>query len=105
MRTYDPEVIQKFADRLYARSAGVVFVSTALGALIGLVGGPFVLQSLPPNLALSLPEWVVPVVLAILGFLQGLERSFLLKLQAQTALCQVQIENNTRQVRKASNLG
>ena len=39
---------------------------------------------------------VTPSLFGILGALQGFERSSLLKLQAQTALCQLQIERNTR---------
>ena len=103
MSTYDPEIIQKFADRLYARSVGVIFVSAALGVLIGLVAGPFIQQALPPKLALALPEWATAVVLGVLGFLQGMERAFLLKLQAQSALCQLQIEKNTRPAKGAAN--
>ncbi|HTI71839.1 MAG TPA: hypothetical protein VMF06_17820 [Candidatus Limnocylindria bacterium] len=93
--SYDPEVIQRFADRLYARSAGVILVSTLLGGIIGFVVDPFIQQALPGNLSVNVPQWVSGLVFAVLGFLQGTERAFLLKLQAQTALCQMQIEQNT----------
>jgi len=96
MAEYNPEIIRTFARRLYARAALSTVVSTVLGLLIGLVTTPFILQSLPTELALRCPDWVIPVALGLIGFGQGLERGFLLRLQAQTALCQLQIELNTR---------
>jgi hypothetical protein len=96
MTTYDPEVIQRSADRLYARAALSAVVSTALGMLIGLVAAPFILQSLPSALALRCPEWLPPAVLGLIGLGQGLERGTQLRLQAQIALCQMRIERNTR---------
>ena len=96
MTTYDPTVIQRFADRLYARAALSLVVSTILGVLIGLVTAPVILQSLPPALSLRCPEWVPVVLLGLLGLGQGFERGAQMKLQAQTALCQLQIERNTR---------
>lgn len=96
MAQYDPEIIQRFADRLYARTVSVIVVSTLLGGFIGLVIDPFAQQVLPNWIADRLPTATIPVMLALAGFVQGLERSFVLKMQAQTALCQVQIEKNTR---------
>ena len=96
MTTYAPEVIQSSVDRLYARAALSAVVSTALGILIGLVAAPFILQSLPAVLAVRCPEWIPAVVLGVIGLGQGLERGVQLRLQAQTALCQLQIERNTR---------
>lgn len=99
MAEYDPEIIRTFARRLYRRASLGVGVSTALGILIGLVATPFVIQSLPLSLAVRCPDWVVVVVLGLIGLGQGLERSFLLRLQAQQALCQLEIERNTRGLR------
>jgi hypothetical protein len=96
MAEYNPIVIETFARRLYGRAALGVVVSTALGVLIGLVATPFLIQSLPLSLAVRCPDWVPVLVLGLLGLGQGLERGFLLKLQAQQALCQLQIERNTR---------
>jgi hypothetical protein len=93
---YDPEVVQRFADRLYARTVSTIVISTLLGSFIGIVVDPFAQQALPQWLSDHLPPWSIPVVLGIAGLIQGLERSFLLKIQAQTALCQMQIELNTR---------
>jgi len=96
MAHYNPEIIQAFADRLYARAALSMVLSTVLGGLIGLVAAPFILQALPVAVVLRCPEWVPAVLLGVIGFFQGVEKGFLLKLQAQTALCQLQIERNTR---------
>ena len=60
------------------------------------MAAPFILQSLPVALAVRCPEWVPAALLGIIGLGQGLERGFVLRLQAQTALCQMQIERNTR---------
>jgi len=39
---------------------------------------------------------IVALVGAVLGYLVGNDRAFALRLMAQTALCQMQIERNTR---------
>ena len=96
MSSYDPEAIQRFADKLYSRAVGVVGVSTFLGVIIGFVVAPYVLQSLPASMAVAIPAWASPICFGVLGLVQGLERAFVLKIQAQTALCQMQIERNTR---------
>jgi hypothetical protein len=96
MTIYDPAVIQRSADRLYTRAALVPVVSALLGALIGLVGAPYILPALPAALALHCPDWVPALVLGIVGLGQGLERGAQLRLQAQVALCQLEIERNTR---------
>ena len=96
MATYQPEVIQRFANRLYARASVTIATSTVLGVLIGMVVTPYLLQALPSFIVLRCPEWVGSVILGLIGLGQGFERAAQLKLQAQTALCQLQIEVNTR---------
>lgn len=98
MTTFKPEVIEKFADRMYARSAGVIMASTMIGVVVGYAVDPFIQTSLPSSVSAVLPSWGSALLFGILGALQGFERSALLKLQAQTALCQLQIERNTRSV-------
>ena len=93
---YDENVILDFADDLYRRSASLVVGHTILGALAGgaaaFLGG-FSLHSV--NLM-----GVGAVFFALLGGFLGLAigraRAFALRLAAQTALCQVRIERNTR---------
>ncbi len=96
MISYDPAVIQRCATRLYFRASLAAATSTALGALVGLVGAPYILQALPSAISLKATDWMCPALLGLIGLGQGLERAFLLRLQAQTALCQLQIELNTR---------
>ena len=84
---YDPKIIGKFADQLYRRANFIVLIWTVLGAVVG---------------GIMLSVWmhgfglVGLVVGGLLGYLEGQSRSFLLRLQAQLALCSVQIELNTR---------
>ncbi len=96
MSTYDPALIQREADRLYRRATTAAPMSSLLGVAIGFVVAPHLLQAIPPVVSLRCPEWVVPVVFGILGWLQGLERGAQLRIQAQAALCQLRIEANTR---------
>ena len=101
MATYQPEIIQTFANRLYARAAVTSVTSALLGVLIGLVVTPHLFQVLPSFIVLRCPEWVGSIILGLVGLVQGLERASVLKLQAQTALCQLQIEVNTRPLPEA----
>jgi hypothetical protein len=109
MTAYDPLVIQKFADRLYRRATMTLIVSTAFGALGGgVVGLIFCLSAVAPSLAQGDSATLVGLVVSLIGgllgaaifglagYLGGLERAFRLKLQAQTVLCQIKIEENTR---------
>jgi hydrogenase/urease accessory protein HupE len=56
---------------------------------------------MPVALATRCPDWLVAALVAAVGLAQGLERGFTLRLQAQTALCQVEIERNTQQAAAA----
>ncbi|MSU34626.1 MAG: hypothetical protein EXS36_05865 [Pedosphaera sp.] len=89
-------MIQKCATRLYFRATLSGVTSAALGGLIGLVGAPYILQALPSSIALKGSDWMCAALLGLIGLGQGLERASQLKLQAQRALCQLQIEHNTR---------
>lgn len=105
MTTYDPAVIQRSADRLYIRSVLSAPVSSFLGILIGFVAAPYILHSLPIELLSRLPDWVPAVALGIIGLGQGIERGAQLKLEAQAALCQMRIEQNTRRPATAAAVG
>ena len=93
---YDPAIIQKFADRLYRQANLIIFIWTILG-LVGGAGAGYALGS-----SFGKPDtrnmfiFVGAAVLGPFGFLIGMARAFLLKLQAQIALCQKKIEENTR---------
>jgi len=88
MTKYDPEVIFIFADRLYATARNVVLMFTALGGVVGFAMG-YLMAEIIGGIILA-------VVLAAIGRWYGNEKAFQLKLQAQTSLCQVEIERNSR---------
>ena len=88
MASYDPVVIEKFARILYNRANGMIFQYAAVGGLACGVAGFFT----------GIPAIMICAVLLglVVGYWMGSARAFTLKLQAQTALCQLQIEKNTR---------
>lgn len=85
---YDPSVIQEFADRLYSKAGSIIRSYTILGIILlgfaGLATGNPILGA------------VGAVIGGIIGYSMGKEKAFAHKLQAQTALCQVQTEVNSR---------
>ena len=89
---YDSRVIGTFAEALYSRANWIVFVWTVIGGL----GGALVL-----GLYLAKGGAIAGLAVGgLMGFFEGQSRSFLLRLQAQIALCAVQIEANTREKHK-----
>lgn len=88
MARYDENIIQEFAAKLYDQAQLIVFMYTVGAALIGGLGGYFVAD--------GGGAVVGALVLGAIGYGVGSSRAFVLKLTAQTALCQVQIERNTR---------
>ncbi|MFZ2875057.1 MAG: hypothetical protein WAZ94_11320 [Phycisphaerales bacterium] len=95
MTQYDSQILQKFADKLYARANGIIVAWTLIGLIAGGVGGAFIESAVRTGNGVVIIA-VAAVLCAILGFAMGSSRAFLLKLQAQQALCQRQIELNTR---------
>ncbi len=91
---FDPTVIQQFADRLYSQARTLVVLYSVLGVLVGSIGAYAITRS--ERLAM-----IAGGLLGLLGFAIGQARTFSLRLQAQTALCQVQIEANTRRASQA----
>lgn len=91
MANYDPTVIQEFAKRLYDRADSVVRGWMLMGGLLGLFFGAFliaILHSFGPLLGMAIGAYI--------GYGIGKEKAFMIRLQAQTALCQAKIEENTR---------
>jgi len=98
---YDTSILQQYADDLYAQ-ANWVIVSTAVvygfvtfGVCFFLSNGGNVFRS---NYHLSLHPAVLLIALigAAVGVAAGRKKAFKLKLEAQTLLCQRQVELNTR---------
>lgn len=85
---YDPAVIQEFADRLYAKAKGLVRNYTILGVILLGLGGGITQEPIAVLLGALLG--------GVIGYMWGKEKAFAYKLQAQTALCQVKIEANTK---------
>lgn len=98
MVKYDEDIINEFAGRLYSRASSVVAVCTVVGLLLGGVGGSFAGFGLTGRFAMEtmIAAAACAVLGAGIGFVVGRERAFALKLQAQTALCQVAIAQNTK---------
>jgi hypothetical protein len=97
---YDEGVIVLHADRLYRRAQMAVVMFTVLGALVcGLATGALlwtghvwrdhVDSALPPLMLATL-------VGGLFGWALGCGRASALQLAAQVALCQLEIERNTR---------
>jgi hypothetical protein len=97
---YDPGIIEAFAERLYDKAAAFVTGSVVAGAALGAAFGAVPLTSLgetwPIPSTFGFATMLVGAVAGgILGYRLGDARSFSYKLQAQAALCQLQIERNT----------
>ncbi len=95
---YDPAIIQESADRLYSSAQSVMVTYSALGVLAGAAIG---YVASPQDLKMAVTAGVA-LVLGLLGFVLGRESAFRLKLSAQTALCQMRIEANTRSEKRES---
>lgn len=92
---YDPNIIHKHAKNLYRRANMTLILYGICGALIGYGLVELAAEELMIKLE-TIKKAMMAVLTALLGIYIGRVRSFELLLQAQTALCQVQIELNTR---------
>lgn len=86
---YDAKIIEQFALRLYEKARSIIIWSTIASGIVGYFIGVIIVKS-------ELASYMLLAFGAANGFYFGTERAFQLKLQAQVALCQVQIEKNTR---------
>ena len=91
---YNPTIIEEFAQRLYKQAASIIFNSTLFGLLTGAIllflGATVAGMTQVPVFAL-----IGAIIGGFWGYIRGRERAFKLKLEAQVALCQVQIERNS----------
>lgn len=98
---YDPTVIHTHAQRLYNTANTIVVLYAVFGLLVGLsVGYGYAssVRSPDPGVAAG----IVGLIFATLGLVLGQLRAFALRLEAQLALCQLQIETNTRNAAHAT---
>ena len=99
MIQYDPAVIEKFAARLYSKANSIIAVWAILGLVLFAGGAWFAFVGQDTEIRQGLTA-ALGLFGAFVGFSVGSEKAFLLKLAAQTALCQVQIEKNSRHTQK-----
>lgn len=105
MTEFDPKIIQQFADDLYSKALSICATYTMLGLLAGFILGYFLGAVLIPRLGGigELSEgatvfWVLgpTALLGVGSFALAREKTFQLRLQAQTALCQIKLESHLR---------
>jgi uncharacterized membrane protein YbjE (DUF340 family) len=89
---YDKKIIEQFAEKLYKRANSTIVTYAILGLLIGLLIGTAIFGATKSGLLFLLSL----LILTFIGYAIGSDKAFLLKLQAQLALCQAQIETNTK---------
>jgi hypothetical protein len=97
---YDPSIIELAAARLYSKADAVVMGSIATGVVVGAAFGAIPLTSLgaswPIPSTFGFATLILGAILgAVIGYTIGDARAFGYRLQAQSALCQLQIERNT----------
>jgi hypothetical protein len=96
---YDASIIKTFATRLYLKAQQLVQAATVLAGLFGLILGGAAGGAVEHGVLGALFGAVLG---ALIGYMSAQYMAFKLKLQAQIALCQVQIEENTRAAATAS---
>lgn len=90
---YDEKIIQAMAAKLYSQADSIVRSHTVAGFFLGFLAG--LVAGAAAGEGGSWAVWF-GVVSAIGGAASGRSKAFSLRVQAQTALCQLQIERNTR---------
>jgi hypothetical protein len=96
---FDPAIIERYVENTYRKASAVFIGSVVAGVMIGAAFGATPLTSLGAS-------WPIPkmfgfatmlvgaIVGGVIGYIVGDTRAFLCRLQAQTALCQVQTERH-----------
>lgn len=97
---YDPFIIEEYAERLLRTANSLVVLWAVVGAVLASAVAWLVAaatQTIPgytadPRVAIAISG----VIGGTIGLQQGRQKAFALRLQAQQALCQLRIEQNTR---------
>lgn len=96
---YEPAVIESHAAMLYLQAAKIVVRLAIMGAIVGIAAGGSA-GAVFGGATISGQLLVGAILGGLIGFTIGTSigtaRGFVLRLQAQVALCQVAIERNTR---------
>ncbi len=97
MAQYDAKIIQDHADQLYAQADKAPLLTAYSGALIGLVIGLGWAMGLGVGTVGGVVSGLILAVLAGgIGFSVGRSLAIRMRVDAQTALCQVAIEQAIR---------
>jgi hypothetical protein len=102
MTKYDPQIIQRHADNLYRSARSTLILFTVLGILGG--GAIGLALAEPAELGKSLCIGIGAVGTGLFGFIIGRSTAFALHVRAQTVLCQLAIEENTRKLVEAAQI-
>jgi hypothetical protein len=95
---YESNIIRAHAEALYDQARGIVFMSGLIGFILGGIGGAMLDGAMNGG---PMGKIVLALLVMYIGIRHGRGRAFVLQLQAQTALCQVAIEANTRRAADA----
>jgi len=96
MSQFDRDIIREHADRLYFEAALIVWLTSLLGAALGLAAWFFAGRMMDPGGVGALFGPGAGLLGGLVGWAVGSDKAFSLRLQAQIALCLAQIEENTR---------
>ena len=94
---YDPGVFQQAARRMYASAGGAIAWCMMGGLLIGYLASSAVASMVEDNIGIFV-QLCGTLMAGALGMAVGYEKALEYRLRAQTALCQAQIEENTRRL-------
>ncbi len=96
MVEYDASVITQYVTRLKFKANWAILSHSIVGFIIGLLVGVLFAR----NLSVALSDLTLIVIFMtigiLIGYLRGREAAFKIQIQAQQILCQVAIEQNTR---------
>lgn len=101
MMSYDSTILQEHVDALYSRASALVAIYAAAGAAVAWAAVYFLEPRiftdlrLPPDYSLIPFQFMAALIAAVVGGAWGYGKGLALKLQAQMALCQRKIEENT----------
>lgn len=95
MAEYDPKVIQDYAEGLYKQSKSV----TTCYFFIGIFAAILIFSKISEILMGEFDFLIIAIGVflgSVMGLFAGRNRAFEMQLEAQQALCQVEIQENTK---------
>ena len=96
MVEYDAGVLKQYATRLKFKANWAIFSHSVMGLLVGLIIGVLFSEILSVALGDLQLILIFATVGILLGYLLGREAAFKIQILTQQILCQVAIEQNTR---------